>query len=246
MAIAQRLHAEAARLHTGVLVLRPQNSDGELRRIGLRRGLVYALDAGPNAPVTAEGQLRYLLRQRSHPEFQPTATLSSRFAVEELHPDGAIRQHVDAQQLAPEPLRQRIGSQVISVVTPLHPSALHPEEQALLRFLVEPRTVPELLDHGAKSGSFSPLRALRMLVVLEALGTLLIGAVGGAVAEAYALLGLDSAATLDEVKVAYRRLARLLHPDSHPELDGLAARELTDRFSALHAAYKLLLKQAAA
>jgi hypothetical protein len=241
--IAQTLHAQAARGHSGVLLLRPLSSEGEARRIGLRSGWVYALDAGPTAPVTAEGQLRYLLRQRSQPEFQPTATLSGRFAVEEFRPDSAIRQHVEAQQLPPEPLRQRIGSQRIAVVAPLHASALHVEEQALLRFLAEPRTVPELLDHGARTAGWSPLRALRLLVVCEALGTLLIGAVGGAVAAAYALLGLDATATPGEVKLAYRRLARSLHPDSHPELAASDARALTDRFTAVHAAYRLLLLQ---
>jgi hypothetical protein len=241
MEIARALHAHAVRSMTGVLAVHPRGGEAKERRLGLRQGLVVALDAGPNAPVSAEAQLRYLLRQRGRPEFSTGALLSARHSVEEFRPDLCIRQHIDAQALSPDPLRQRIATQRIAVSSPPHSSSLHVEEQAVVRFLSEPRTVPELLEEGARANAWSPLRAMRFLVVLDALGVLLIGEIGGPLAEAHALLGLDGVATADEVKLAYRRLARTLHPDSHPDLDAAGARELTDRFTAVHAAYRLLL-----
>lgn len=256
MELARYLHSQAARGHSGVLILVPGSGPAQApapassqagtgaspRRIGLRQGLVYGIDAGPSAPVSPESQLRYLLRQRARPEFQPGAQLSARYAVDEFRPDLSIRQHIEAQAVGPEALRARIGSQRISVVSPPHASALHPEEQAIVRLLsTEPHTVPQLLDKGAK-GAWSPLRALRFLVVLDALGSLVIGEHPGAVAEAYVLLELDQGATIAEVKAAYRRLARTLHPDSRPGLTEPERRELTDRFTVVHAAYRLLLQ----
>lgn len=250
MELARYLHSQASRGHNGVLVLTAAaaapggaiGKDSAPRRIGLRQGLVYGIDAGPSAPVSPESQLRYLLRQRSRPEFQVGAQLSARYAVDEFRPDLSIRQHIEAQAVTPEEVRLRIGTQRISVVSPPHASALHPEEQAIVRLLATtPHTVPELLELGGK-GQWSPLRALRLLVVLDALGSLVIGAAGGALAEAYTLLELAQGATASEVKGAYRRLARTLHPDSHPPLTEPERRELTDRFTAVHAAYRLLLQ----
>lgn len=256
MELARYLHSQAARGHSGVLILVPGSGPAQApapassqagsgaspRRIGLRQGLVYGIDAGPSAPVSPESQLRYLLRQRARPEFQPGAQLSARYAVDEFRPDLSIRQHIEAQAVGPEALRARIGTQRISVVSPPHASALHPEEQAIVRLLsTEPHTVPQLLEKGAK-GAWSPLRALRFLVVLDALGSLVIGEHPGAVAEAYVLLELDQGATIAEVKAAYRRLARTLHPDSRPGLTEPERRELTDRFTVVHAAYRLLLQ----
>jgi hypothetical protein len=243
IAVARHLHAQAARGHSGVFLIVPEAPEAPQHRIGLRRGFVYAIDAGPSAPVSPEAALRYLLRQRGRSEFVPTTQLSARYAVDEFRPDLPIRQHIEAQALPKEHLRQRIGSRRIAAINPPHASALHPEEQHVLRLLGEPRTVPELLEHGARSGDFSPLRAMQLLVLLDALGSLVIGDIGGAQAEAHALLGLPMTATLDDVKLAYRRLARTLHPDSNPQVDAAARRELTDRFTALHAAYRLLVQQ---
>jgi hypothetical protein len=246
MEIARYLHSQAARGYSGVIAIPGPGTGGaspdQPRRIGLRQGLIYAIDAGPSAPVSPDSKLRYLLRQRSRPELQPSVKLSALFAVDEFRPDPQIRQHIEAQALPPEPLRQRIGNQRISVVTPPHASSLHAEEQHIVRFLTEPYTIPELLSEGAKAGAWSPLRALRLLVVLDALGSLIVGDIGGALAEAYALLALGQAATGDDVKAAYRRLARTLHPDSHPGIAEPERRDLTDRFTAVHAAYRLLLR----
>ena len=51
--------------------------------------------------------------------------------------------------------------------------------------------------------------------------------------DAYAALGLDPAATSDEVRRAYRRLARALHPDANP--GDVAAAERFRRVAEAHA-----------
>ena len=56
--------------------------------------------------------------------------------------------------------------------------------------------------------------------------------------EARRLLGLSEAATLKEIKSAYRRLAHRHHPDKHSSTDGEETEEIMKR---LNAAYKLLI-----
>ena len=58
------------------------------------------------------------------------------------------------------------------------------------------------------------------------------------VANAYRLLGLDFGATADEVKSAFRRLARKYHPDTvqDEELKNV----LSEKFKEISMAYKLL------
>lgn len=239
LAVARFVHAHAAAQRSGIVALPDR---GETRRIGLRQGLVYGIDAGPRAPVWPDAQLRYLLRLRATPAFQDGVTLSAKYAVEPFHPALSIRQHIDAQDLQPDPLRKRLGLRRIVVPQPPHASALQADEQALVRFLAEPRAVPELLTQGG----WSPLRALRLLVVLDALGVLLTEedaaaqAPGGVLAEAYAILGLSTMATVAEVKQAYRLRARELHPDSRPDATPEERQTLIERFTALHAAYRRL------
>ena len=50
----------------------------------------------------------------------------------------------------------------------------------------------------------------------------------------YDLLGIKKTATADEIKKAYRKLARTLHPDVNPD------KNAADRFKAVTAAYDLL------
>lgn len=238
--IARALHNRAARGEHGVLLIR--SSDEAPRRIALRDGEVQAIDAGRDAPATPTAQLRYLLRLRGTIEFAPGESLSVRFAVPWFRPDPSIRQHIDAQQLTHEPLRQRLGSQHIAVFLPPHASSLHHEEQAVVAFLREAHTVPELLDEGARTQRWSPLRALRLLVLLDALGSLMLGGPSGEQAEALDLLSLSPLATLDEIKQAYRRLAHAHHPDRHPQADAATLRAHSTRFAALTAAYRLLLR----
>lgn len=57
------------------------------------------------------------------------------------------------------------------------------------------------------------------------------------VTDCYRVLGLKNGASLEEVKSAYRRLARLYHPDTNP-----GDRYAQDKFMHVHAAYKVLME----
>lgn len=59
------------------------------------------------------------------------------------------------------------------------------------------------------------------------------------VTDCYRVLGLKNGASLEEVKSAYRRLARLYHPDTNP-----GDRYAQEKFMHVHAAYKALMEVA--
>ena len=59
---------------------------------------------------------------------------------------------------------------------------------------------------------------------------------------ALAALGLAADADLAELRQSYRRLARGLHPDHHPQASQEELRSLTARFTTVHGAYRLLLR----
>jgi DnaJ-domain-containing protein 1 len=58
------------------------------------------------------------------------------------------------------------------------------------------------------------------------------------------VLGLPSGAAIDEVKRAYRRLARSVHPDLHPHAGDAERHVLVTRFMALTDAYRALIDAA--
>jgi curved DNA-binding protein CbpA len=57
---------------------------------------------------------------------------------------------------------------------------------------------------------------------------------------AWQALGLAPGAEESEIKRAYRRLARAVHPDLHPDATDGERRVLAARFSALTEAYRVL------
>jgi curved DNA-binding protein CbpA len=57
----------------------------------------------------------------------------------------------------------------------------------------------------------------------------------------WALLGVAPGAAADEIKRAYRRLARSVHPDLHPGASAEERRALELRFAQLTEAYRRLV-----
>jgi DnaJ-domain-containing protein 1 len=60
-------------------------------------------------------------------------------------------------------------------------------------------------------------------------------------ASAWSVLGLPPGADPDDIKRAYRRLARSVHPDLHPQATAEERRALEVRFSRVHEAYRALV-----
>jgi tellurite resistance protein len=58
--------------------------------------------------------------------------------------------------------------------------------------------------------------------------------------EALAVLGLDDAATPEQIRRRHRELVRKFHPDAQPHLGPAAQREATERFTAIQRAYETL------
>src|SRR5581483_11524137 len=86
----------------------------------------------------------------------------------------------------------------------------------------------------------APVRAARLLSFLYAVGALRFQP-APAPASVYRMLELPEGATVDEVKRAYRRLARELHPDRHPSAAPEDLRDLERRFAEVSAAYRRLV-----
>lgn len=55
------------------------------------------------------------------------------------------------------------------------------------------------------------------------------------------VLGLGEDADVEAIKRAYRRIARTLHPDLQPEIEGERRRTLEIRFAEVTAAYERLI-----
>ncbi len=231
--IAQLVYEHTARGHRGLVEV--ETAKG-LLRLQLGSGFVLAMDVGPHAPVGSESQVRYLLRARGSAQFRLGHTLSGRFAIDPFRPDASIRQHVEAQVLSTERLRERVGQKPLTVSLPPHPSALLSDEREIVSWLQQAQTIDQLLQRGELPSS----RLFRLLVYLDALGVLVIGLATGQLAAAYALLELPASATRADVKSAYRRLARSLHPDQFPGASLTELRARSDRFAAIAAAYRLL------
>ena len=64
------------------------------------------------------------------------------------------------------------------------------------------------------------------------------------VSDPYKVLGLSPGASDEEVKAAYRKLAKKYHPDTLPANASEEEREeVTARFRSIHEAYEFMLEQ---
>ena len=99
---------------------------------------------------------------------------------------------------------------------------------------------PRTLDELERAQVTPAVRVARLCAFLEAVGALSVES-ELSLASAYALLEVGDGASAEEVKRAYRRLARALHPDVHPNASPDELRELERRFAAVSAAYRRLV-----
>lgn len=209
-------------------------------RVELFRGWVHAIDWFPlkwtlGAPPSAgEEQLRILLKRDDVDwRFDDKLPVLKRGPVAPFHPAAVIRNVVAVDA---EAFRVRAAGARLQLTTQPHQSCIGLDERPLVALLAAPRTLDEL----ERAQVTPPARVARLCAFLEAVGALTVES-ELSLASAYALLELGDGAGADEVKRAYRRLARALHPDVHPDASPDELRELERRFAAVSAAYRRLI-----
>ena len=125
-------------------------------------------------------------------------------------------------------------------------SELDETDRRIIAALESPRRLDQIWSL-ARTPRFRLLTFLHFLRNLEALEESGIAAaplraapVPDRHAEARRLLGLAPTSSPDDIKRAYRRVARALHPDLHGDLEPQARRELESKLAAVTAAYQAL------
>jgi hypothetical protein len=250
---------EAARLvwelshaqRTGVAVIDFAIDGVGRARCELVRGWIHAVDLDAVAPLFASGpapfrlgprgedRLTLLLRRHdTRWSFDQNLPLTQRGGVTPFHPAPIVRNVIGPRLPDEAAWRARAGIGRLRLAVTPHPSCLGLDEKPLVSYLAAPRTLAEL-DAAALC---PPPRAARLLAFLDAMGALIVeGAALLSSNDAYRSLELPDGAPLEEVKRAYRRLARALHPDLHPEATPDEHRELERRFAEVSAAYRRLV-----
>jgi hypothetical protein len=229
------------RQRSGVALAEVRGLRAQPVRVELFRGWVHALDwfplkwtLGP-PPSQGEEQLRAILKRDDVDwRFDEKLPLLKRGPVAPFHPAAVIRNTIAADG---EAFRARAANGArLQLVTQPHASCIGRDERPLVAMLVQPRTLEEL----ERAQVTPPARVARLCAFLEAVGALSVES-ELSLASAYALLELGEGASADEIKRAYRRLARALHPDVHPNASSEELRELERRFAAVSAAYRRLV-----
>jgi hypothetical protein len=111
------------------------------------------------------------------------------------------------------------------------------------RRILEALGTPRSLDEIERLASAPRFRLLAFLHFLRTVGACVeTGARTVQETRAHLLLGVPAGADPAMIKQAYRRLARQLHPDMHPEATASARRDLEDRFVQLTEAVSELLR----
>jgi hypothetical protein len=249
--LARRLFALAHAPASGTLrLVRTDGSTAPLY-VELERGWVHGVELSPaysligDAPERGEDRLKELLRLAEAAYRYDTFVAFSegarpdrylkRGACAPFHPAGVLRNHLEARDVDPVMWRARVGGGRVQLTIAPHPSCLGADERPLAAYLSRPRALAEI----DAAGLCPPERTARLLAFLDAAGALVTLAVESA--SAYAVLELPETATVEEVKRAYRRLARELHPDLHPHASEDDLRDLERRFAEVSAAYRKLV-----
>ena len=265
--VAYRLGHQAA---SGVLALSPRERPGDPRgerpRLGERPGRAESGSREPGgraeivvlrrgAAVCAAGDPagRALMLRLARAAAEPAIAAAFDGGVT-AYPPGALHQlplatwarsHLEAQldTARAEALVRELAGARLALRPELAPAPLDEADRRMLAALAAPRA----LDQIASLARAPRFRLLALLHFLRGVGALAIdhGRAPSPPVDprraAMRLLGLDDASDPGEVKRAYRRLARALHPDLQPGADAERRRLLERRFAELTAAYETLV-----
>ena len=245
-----RLIYKLARSHaTGVLTIVPARGGAEL--LVLRRGMLMGSDGAddPGGRRTAQRLERLGAQDNLRAHFDgglaayPPGALLRQFNL-----SAWSRGHLEAQLDAAT--AQTMVRELAGVRLALRPE-LAPEpftcDEADRRILAA-MAVPRRLEQIWPLARTPRFRLLSFLYFLRAVGAVtLVGVAAPTVAAddtdsaAYRLLGLPSGADRDAVKRAYRRLARVLHPDLNGSATEERRRQLERMLAAVNGAYRRLV-----
>lgn len=221
----------------------------------LRRGAVVIAD-GELAKRTLISRLgRLVALERSHVSFEGGVAAYPPGPQHLIALASWARAHLEAQldnSLAERLVRELAGIR-LSVREELAPDPIACDEadRRILAAMAQPRRLDQIWPL-ARTPRFRMLAFLWFLRAIDAL------VVEGVVAERSApnavpraidpqrsaaarTLGLAEDADLEQIKRAYRRLARSLHPDLQPDAEGERRRTLEARFAEVTAAYEALI-----
>jgi len=218
----------------------------------LRRGSVVMAD-GDAAERTLVGSLARLADvERMSVVYEHGVAAYPPGATNALSLATWARGHLEAQldgALADSIMRELAGIRLaIRVELAPEPSTCDEADRRMLAALASPRRLDQVWSL-ARTPRFRLLAFIHFLRSVDALD------VEGVVADksrpnrivdprrdaARRMLGLPADADLEEVKRAYRRLARELHPDLQPDAALAERRQLEHRFAEVTAAYEALL-----
>lgn len=244
---------------SGLLTLTPT--------IGLRRGELFVIrrghamtsslgDAGPRGAIAT--RLARLASQDLELVFEGgVAGMLPPRAVAGLALAGWARDHLEAQldsALADRLIRELAGVR-IAIRAELAPAPVDDADRRMLAAMAQPRRLDQIWPL-ARTAKFRLLAFVHFLRAVDALATEGVGAtrarppsapriapgVEPGRRAALRVLGVDDGADPEQVKRAYRRLARALHPDLQPSLDAERRRLLERRFAELTTAYEQLTR----
>lgn len=225
------------RERTDVFVLRRGNAmvgEGELARKSLHSRLARLVSTDDVAmvfeggvtsviPPGAQHSVSLISWARSHLEAQLDSSLA----------DALVRQLAGIRlsirpELAPDPLDEADRRMLVAMTMPRRLDQIWPLARTprfrLLAFIHFLKSVDALAVEGIVAERSAPVRRIdpRRAAALE-------------------LLGIADNAEVEDVKRAYRRLARALHPDLQPHVDAERRRSLERRFAEVTAAYEALV-----
>ncbi len=230
---------------SGICLVRPPSTSASLRVL-FNEGWVHAIDLSARIAATdtpargpdALSRLFDLIDATSDATFAAEAPsdFDRRYRYAPFHPARVLR---DRAAKRASDWRARIGLGSIVLPTPPHASAIDADERPLVAFLSRPRSGHEIDD----AALCPPTRAERLISELDVLGAIRFCALVATPSSPFSVLSLAESSSLDEVKRAFRTLARSLHPDLHPGVEASERHRLEARFSEIAAAYRAIIKE---
>lgn len=233
---------------SGVLTLTARTSRGEV--FVLRRGHVMVGEGDLAKKALLARLVRLVSLDDLHCVFEGGVTAYPPGATNQISLTAWARQHLESQLdgVLAEVMVKELAGVRLSLRTELAPVPVDEADRRMLAAMVIPRRLDQIwpLARTPRFRLLAFLHFLRGVDALEGLGVVAERSAPHRIvdhrrARALELLGIEEGSDLETVKRAYRRLARSLHPDLQPEVEGTERKTLERRFAEVTAAYEALL-----